>query len=474
MLEINKKGISIEKLFVVIGLIVGFMFIYIIPPFQSPDEDSHFKKAYSIANGNLYAKSENKTIGLEIPEAMNDYINNKLSMMGNRELKYSYNDFYYDQYLTNDLSKTSFYRVSTSETSPSAHLIPGIGILIAKLFGLIFFKGNPSIAFMLSFARFFSLLSYLTIGYFAIKLTPAFKKSFFAVLLMPMSIFLGSMVTYDNLLISITALAVASILKLTYDKKEKFNNKWFIIFAVIGYILLNVKVIYAPILGLMLFIPNERFKNKDKKEKWKTYLLLGTVIILATILLKIPNLLLESTKSSDLYSKQLQYVLSHPLSYTKILLNNIRGQLIQQLYWMVGTFGLLDTYLPPLFMFISFINLIIVFITDGISEKIKINYKQKIIVLLSFILGVVGMYTAMYLYWTVDVLGEVGGNAITGVQGRYFIPLLISLPLLFSNSIFNRNKKIFNFSKEYFNYSILIIIICLTISMLVSITRFWI
>ena len=444
MLEINKKGISIEKLFVVIGLIVGFMFIYIIPPFQSPDEDSHFKKAYSIANGNLYAKSENKTIGLEIPEAMNDYINNNLSMMGNRELKYSYNDFYYDQYLTNDLSKTSFYRVSTSETSPIAHLIPGIGILIAKLFGLIFFKGNPSIAFMLSFARFFSLLSYLTIGYFAIKLTPAFKKSFFAVLLMPMSIFLGSMVTYDNLLISITALAVASILKLTYDKKEKFNNKWFIIFAVIGYILLNVKVIYAPIFGLMLFIPNERFKNKDKKEKWKTYLLLGTVIILATILLKIPNLLLESAKSSDLYSKQLQYVLSHPLSYTKILLNNIRGQLIQQLYWMVGTFGLLDTYLPPLFMFIS------------------------------FILGVVGMYTAMYLYWTVDVFGEVGGTTITGVQGRYFIPLLISLPLLFSNSIFNRNKKIFNFSKEYFNYSILIIIICLTISMLVSITRFWI
>ena len=263
MLEINKKGISIEKLFVVIGLIVGCMFIYIIPPFQSPDEDSHFKKAYSIANGNLYAKSENKTIGLEIPEAMNDYINNKLSMMGNRELKYSYNDFYYDQYLTNDLSKTSFYRVSTSETSPIAHLIPGIGILIAKLFGLVFFKGNPSIAFMLSFARFFSLLSYLMIGYFAIKLTPVFKKSFFAVLLMPMSIFLGSMVTYDNLLISITALAVASILKLTYDKKEKFNNKWFIIFAVIGYILLNVKVIYAPILGLMLFIPNERFKNKD-------------------------------------------------------------------------------------------------------------------------------------------------------------------------------------------------------------------
>lgn len=474
MLEISKKEISIEKLFVVIGLIVGCIFIYIIPPFQSPDEDSHFKKAYSISNGNFYAKKENKIIGLEVPNAMNDYINNKLTMMGNRELKYSYNEFYYDQYLPSDLSKVSFYKVSTSETSPIAHLIPGIGILIAKLFGFIFFKGNPSIAFLLSFARFFSLLSYLTIGYFAIKLTPSFKKSFFVILLMPMSIFLGSMVTYDNLLISVVALAVASILKLTYDKKEKFNNKWFLVFTIIGYILLNVKVIYAPILALMLFIPNEKFKNKSKKEKWKTYLLLGATIILITIILKIPNLLLGSTKSSDLYSSQMEFVLSHPLSYIKILVNNIRSQLIQQLYWMVGTFGLLDTYLPPIFMFISFINLLFVFATDGISEKLKIDYRQKIIVLLAFILGIVGMYTAMYLYWTVDVLGKIGGNTITGVQGRYFIPLLISLPLLFSNSLFDKNKKILNFSKKYFNYSILITVICLIISIIVSITRFWI
>lgn len=467
------KKLSIEKLFVIIGFIFGCLFIYIIPPFQSPDEDSHFKKSYVISNGNLYAKSENGVVGLNIPNNMHDYINNKLSMMGNRDLKYSYNEFYYDQYLSGNFSATIHQAVSTSTTTPIAHLIPSIGILIAKLVGFITFDGSPSISFMLYFARFFSLLSYLIVGYFAIKITPVFKKSMCAILLMPMSLFLGSMVTYDNLLISVVLLTVASILKLTYDKKAMFNPKYFLLFTITGYILLNVKVIYAPILALLLFVPKEKFKNKDKKEKIKTYILLGTIIIILTVLLKIPNLLLESS-SSSLQSKQLEFVLNHPFSYLKILLLNIKDQFVQQLYWMVGTFGLLDTYLPPLFMFISLINLIIVFITDGISEKIKIEYRQKIVASLSFLLGIAGMYTAMYLYWTVDVLGVVGGDTITGVQGRYFIPLLICIPFLCSNKLFNRNKKVLAFSSNYFNKSVLITSVCLIVSIFVCITRFWI
>ena len=183
--------------------------------------------------------------------------------------------------------------------------------------------------------------------------------------------------------------------------------------------------------------------------------------------------MLESS-SSSLQSKQLEFVLNHPFSYLKILLLNIKDQFVQQLYWMVGTFGLLDTYLPPLFMFISLINLIIVFITDGISEKIKIEYRQKIVASLSFLLGIAGMYTAMYLYWTVDVLGVVGGDTITGVQGRYFIPLLIWIPFLCSNKLFNRNKKVLAFSSNYFNKSVLITSVCLIVSIFVCITRFWI
>lgn len=468
------KKVSIEKTFMILGFIVGCLLIYIIPPFQSPDEDSHFKKAYTISEGHFYAQTNGKIVGLKVPNSMDDYINKKLSMMGDRDLKYTYTDCYYEQLLPGDFTDKTLKQVSTSQITPVAHIIPATGIITAKILAPVFVNGSPSTALMLYFARFFSLISYLIIGYFALKITPVFKKSMFAILLMPMSIFLASMVSYDNLLISISLLTVASILKLIYDKKEMFNKKWFILFTITGYILLNIKIVYAPLLALLIFVPKEKFKNKENKEKIKTYIKLGLLIILLTIIFKIPNLLLSAAESNSLSGKQLSFVLNHPFTYLKILLINLKDQFWPQIYWMSGTFGLLDTYVPPLFIFIALINLILTFITDGIYEKIKINNKQKAISILAFILGIVGMYTAMYIYWTPEVFGKVGGNVITGIQGRYFIPLLICIPIICSNKVFTKKKKVMDFSKNYFDKSVIIISTCLLISIIVSITRFWI
>lgn len=467
------KKINIEKLFVTLGLIFGCLFIYIIPPFQSPDEDSHFKKAYSISNGEIFASSNGKIEGLNIPDSMHDYINEKLTIMGDRELKYTYSDFYYDQFLSQDFSSKTLRKVSTSTYTPIAHLIPAIGILFGKLLAPILIGVSPSTAYLLQFARFFCLLSYLIIGYFAIKKTPIFKKSFFTILLLPMSIYLGSMVTYDNLLLSLSLLAIAVILDLIYNKKSKFNKYHIIIFTIIGYILLNIKTVYFPLLGLLIFVPKDKFKDKENKNKIKAYGFIILLILLFTILLKIPNMFLDVEQTSSLYSKQISYIFSHPLSYLKILLTNIHDEFWTQIYWMTGNFGLLDTYLPPLFTFITIINLLISFMADGIVEKIKINKWIKILCGLILIVSLAAMYTAMYIYWTVDIYGIVGGLDITGIQGRYFLPLLICLPLLLSTKCFNKQTKIVDFSKNYFEKSIVLTTICLIVSIIVSLTRFW-
>lgn len=467
------KNFSIEKMFLIFGLLFGCLFIFVIPPFQSPDEDSHFKKAFVISEGHFYAKSNKKISGLKIPDTMQDYIGNKLQMMGNRDLKYTYSEFYYDQFLNSDFSKRTLREVSTSNTTPIAHIIPATGILFSKIISPIFIAGTPSTAFMLYFARLFSLLAYLTIGYFALKITPAFKKSMTTILLLPMSIFLGSMVTYDNLLIPLSILSIAAILRLIYDKKEKFDKKYFILFCIIGYIFLNVKVIYSTLLLLLLFVPKEKFKNNSNKERIKTYAQIGGIVLLLTILLKLPNFFLEVESTKSLASEQLKFILSHPFAYIKILIVNFVSQLRVQLCWMIGTFGLLDTYMPPLFLILSFFNLILIFITDGISEKVKIDYKKKIIMILAFGLSIIGMYTAMYISWTPQVLGVIGGNQITGVQGRYFLPLLICIPLIFSNEIFINNKKVLDFSNNYFKKSIFILNLSLIVSILVCTIRFW-
>ena len=50
------------KFFVYCALIFGIILVVLIPPFQSPDEDSHFKKAYCVSNGKLYPTEKNGVI----------------------------------------------------------------------------------------------------------------------------------------------------------------------------------------------------------------------------------------------------------------------------------------------------------------------------------------------------------------------------------------------------------------------------
>ena len=54
-----------QRVYVYIALIVGILFVFLTPPFQSPDEDSHFKRSYQIAKGNIYPPIEVVLVGLD-------------------------------------------------------------------------------------------------------------------------------------------------------------------------------------------------------------------------------------------------------------------------------------------------------------------------------------------------------------------------------------------------------------------------
>ena len=137
---------------------------------------------------------------------------------------------------------------------------------------------------------------------------------------------------------------------------------------------------------------------------------------------------------------------------------------------MIGIFGLIDTYCPMPIIFIAYINIIFIALAEGTTEKIKVSKTMKIISIIYVILGIAGVFSALYITWTPLIVGKVGTDEITGVQGRYFLPLIMPLLLIFSNNKIKDNK-VFKIVKENF---ILIPIILLTISVGVIVLRFWI
>lgn len=465
------KKIEIEKKYLLLALIFGVIFVFIIPPFQAPDEDSHFKKAYQVSIGEFYPKVKNNTIGNYFPKEMLMYINDKLGYIGDRDRKYTYSSLVSDQYTKMNYDDKSFNNYSTATITPIAYVVPALGIVFSKMCARIFGLEAINTAYMLYFARFFSLLFSIFLLYMSIKITPVFKRTFSIVCLNPMTLFLCSVISYDNLLISLTTLALAIILKIIYDNKLKEIPKRYIItLTLIGIVLLSVKVIYFFMYILLFLIPIEKFG--DKKRKLKLALVMIGIILFFTVLFKLPNILCKVTPSGgNLTSKQIHFILTNPIKFLSILFNNILDQRFFQLSSMVGIFGLIDTYNPFVIICLTYIWAILVALSDGICEKIQIKPIFKIFIILYSLFIIFAVYSAMYISWTPKISGnKIGTSYISGVQGRYFIPIIIPVLLLFSNKKIKKYR-IMEIIRDNYLISFVAILVISTISIIL---RYWV
>lgn len=475
------KNMKIENLFLIISLFFGLLLVLIVPPFQSPDENSHFLKAYSLSEGTIRPQNVDGNVGYYSPKNSLDYIDTKLSMMGNRNMKYDYSSLYLDQMLSTSYNSKTFRSNPTSFITPFAYVVPATGIILASNVTAFDYSNTSdskhvSTSVLLQYARIFSLVVYSVIGFFAIKITPKLKKTFFTILLLPTSLFLRSMVTYDSLIVVITALSVSKMLQLYVDEKHKFNNVDCCLLVVCGYFLLNVKTVYSVVFLLMFFIPYEKFGTK--KNQVKQYIKMITLVLILTLLSKICYFGISSETHEILLNQQ-RWAISHPIYLLKILITNIFEQMHTQLYFMVGTVGLLDTYLPVLMVGLIYFNLIIVSICEALKSKIKFSMPICLLYVIFIFLSVIAVYGYMYIQWSPLASNQIGGTEVSGVQGRYYIPYLFMLPLVLCNKVFDsiyiKFKKIVDkFDNIICEYYWFIPVCSLIITMFVVVSRYYI
>ena len=465
-----EKKIKIEYIFLILALIIGSLFVFIVPPFQSPDEDSHFKKAYLVAKGDLYPSDNGSAIGNEVPDVLVSYIAEMNKNAGKLDNKQSYSSYIIDNQALSIQEDKHFHSYSTATVNPIIYAVPALGIIFSKVASVIM-GVDVTIPNMLYGARLFSLIFSVLVIFFAIKITPKFKRILFAIALMPMSLFLLSSVSYDSLLISCTALLFAIVMKYVYNSKLKeISNLDLVLIGIIAFIYLNVKYIYSLNLLLLLLIPKDKYKLKDKG-MLKKYGIGFAAIIVLYLLSNIPLFGLNIYKydrSFELFNQQKDLVLHNPFVFFGAFFNSIHLYRFYYLSSFFGTLGLLDTNFPMLVSFIYIVYLLVLCFVDGSSNDVKIKFYYKIAAFVIPVIIIVLAFLAMYVNWTPSLLG-VGGDVITGVQGRYFIPALCMLPILFVNK--------FDFKKYDNGINIFIVVfsvIILLLALFMIIFRFWI
>ena len=210
---------SVEKKFVYLAIIFGLIIMVLTPPFQAPDEDSHFKKAYVISKGNIFPEEEDGKAGFDLPIEMVQYIEIQKSKAGDFDEKFEFKDLYMKERLPAGYSNTKFYNFSTASQNPLGHCVQAAGIIAGQIFAHILDVKDPSVVYQLYFARFFNLLFYVVVIAISIKLTPILKKTFAMIALMPMALFQAATVSYDPVLIALAFFATAIIFDIAFNRE---------------------------------------------------------------------------------------------------------------------------------------------------------------------------------------------------------------------------------------------------------------
>lgn len=467
---------SMHKFFLYLAFIFGIVLVTVVPPLQSPDEDSHFKKVLVLSEGQFFPKVENGRAGFMLAPEDVEFITEKMTIRGNLSKKVSYKETFFDERLPWTRSEKEFYIFSTVNFHPIAHIIPAIGVFVGKVIAFLFLKMEPSAAFLLYFARIFNLCFYIAVTTYSIYITPYMKRTMCMVGLMPMALYLAATVSYDALLISLSFLLVAKILQLAYFQTEGVNMdvKDCVIYSFIAYIFLAVKVVYLPLFALFLLLPYDFWVEKRVAVK-NIAIIFGGMIGLYLIY-KIPEMILvRGISDTGTYAgEQLNFVIQHPITYLEIFFKTIEQYGDYYINSFVGCLGLLDTSFYSAFVYLYLIFFISSGIIDVSVSDINIKRIPRIVLGLGVVASIFGIYLAMYLTWTsrLDGLG-IGAGEISGVQGRYFIPLTLSVFLLFANNRICRNERIKNVFETVVDNNVLVSLTMLSLMVIFLLVRFW-
>ena len=78
----------------------------------------------------------------------------------------------------------------------------------------------------------------------------------------------------------------------------------------------------------------------------------------------------------------------------------------------------------------------------SVFEMCKVDYVKircKVLNIFAILISILGMFYETYIGWTANIAG-IGADTVTGIQGRYFIPIYIFIFISFMNKKLVKSK----------------------------------
>lgn len=402
---------------------VGLFLVFAVPPFQGLDEPNHFYRAYALSGGVLVQPIRAGHQVAELPACVPLYASG-LWTKGTTPVAFHPREFWTTPPGCEGRGTTVVPIDNTANYSLVSYLPHVIGVAVARALGgsapVVFYSGRMA-----------GLIGYLALVGLALRLAPRGQTTLLVVASLPMATLLATEFTADSMTIALALLLVASVLRCRFHPDATWRD--FVLALVAAVALALTKTVYGPMAVVLLLAPSRLFPTAGVS--WAVRL--GGVALAAGV-----DLAWYRTISGGYFSQsagydppgQLRYILHHPRTYAKLVVDTLVGPRTGYFTWQgfiswvgFGRSGAAGSPAPPpLILALGFVTLAQAWLRDAGRSFI---WSGASIAAAALPLGL--LLTVPVLFTTGLYLSSatVGAEVYWGVQGRYFLPLA-ALPVL--------------------------------------------
>lgn len=412
--EAYKK--RLEIVFFTIFMCCGVVFLYVTPVSLGIawDDQIHYNNAVSLAR--ISSKKITSTDWVMVFKFSGGCLGKEGYQRENRKIDEKQYDENYREGMIADMN----YGFSYKDIS---YLPFVLGIWVAYGFGLSFCA-------TMIFGRLFNLLFIGIILYYSMKNIKSGKMLVPAFAMIPTVFFLITSYSYDTWLSFLLLYAFCRYFGELQKKDEILTFSRFLGIYIPAFLALLPKIVYAPMLFLMAYMPKEKFKEKKWCTAYRACFCFAVLLMICGIIyvasgrltLGVGDVRGGADVNSDM---QLKYITHNFGTYCGILADGMRRYLSYEFSAQYLTFmaymGI--TNLPNMVVNMQYIPIGLLIFT-ALWDRASLDRKtipvcSKVVAVIMPVIIVAICATAMYISFTPVAL-----NVINGYQGRYLLPAI--------------------------------------------------
>jgi uncharacterized membrane protein len=426
-----------EGFFFFATALVGLLLVFLIPPFQTPDESTHLYRIYEMAEFQRPIETQADKAGSMLPKSIRQtelVTHGQITSpaQGNQIAFNTYNKFSprlikVAAAIPLNNNDREFYSTGSSPTYFPLSYLPQA--IVAKI-GILL---QLPVLVTMYMIRILNLAVWLAAGVIAIRMLPIKKWTIAAVCVLPVVLSQSVAVGLDSITFASFLLFLTYIMSRVVERKSIVSDSQVIFLATATVVMVANRSVLVAFLPLIFLIKDAQFKSNHPK--------LIKIALLATPIFcylawGFVGSLGVSTLPSLSSAEQLHSLIFAPWHFFHMLFNTIffstpSGALLA--VSIIGNFGYLDAPMSPLLTGVGFVLVGLILLSG--DEQGGLTKKAKLVLGAGAMMYLLGVFLAMFLYFSIP-----SDNHIRGVQGRYFMPVLVALPFIYTFTVVSKQK----------------------------------